>query len=92
MIFTEAARARDMTVLLISNGAKLRPEVIRDLARAGVSNFIISIDAADVEPGFEPEQVITFNAAPPFGRYPQAIDRANFKLDLQRRLESIPGV
>ncbi len=45
----EAAHQRGMTVLLISNGAKLRPDLIRRLAEAGVSNFIISIDAADVE-------------------------------------------
>lgn len=40
------ARARGLTVLLISNGAKLRAPLIHELADAGVSNFIISIDAA----------------------------------------------
>jgi predicted permease len=45
-----------------------------------------------VSPGFDPDGVVTFTASPPFGRYPNAIDRADFNIELQRRLEAIPGV
>jgi len=45
----EAARDQGMTVLLISNGARLTPDKIRQLDEAGVSTFIISVDAASVE-------------------------------------------
>lgn len=45
-----------------------------------------------VSPGFDPEGVLTFTAAPPFAAYPQAIDRVNFAVALQDRLEAIPGV
>ncbi len=40
------ARGQGMTVLLITNGARLRPAMVRELAGAGVSTFIISVDAA----------------------------------------------
>lgn len=50
------------------------------------------VELTNVSPGFEPEGVITFTATPPFGTYPQAVDRANFNAELQRRLEAIPGV
>src|SRR5207245_5332074 len=36
-------------VMLVTNGGLLRPERIRNLVTAGVSSFIISIDAASVE-------------------------------------------
>lgn len=45
-----------------------------------------------VSPGFEADGVLTFTAAPPFGSYPQAVDRANFMSELRGRLEAIPGV
>ena len=38
-----------MKVMLVTNGGLLRSERIRDLIAAGVSSFIISIDAATVE-------------------------------------------
>lgn len=50
------------------------------------------VELNKVSPGFDPDGVITFNATIPFGRYPQAVDRTNFTAELQRRLESIPGV
>jgi len=50
------------------------------------------VELNNVSPGYDPAGVITFNAAPPFGRYPQAVDRANFMTELQRGLETIPGV
>jgi MoaA/NifB/PqqE/SkfB family radical SAM enzyme len=39
----------DMKVMLVSNGALLRPRRIRELADVGLSSFIISVDAADRE-------------------------------------------
>ncbi len=44
-------RASDlkMKVLLVTNGSLLKPHRIRELAEAGVSSFIISIDAATQE-------------------------------------------
>jgi len=50
------------------------------------------IELTNVSPGYDPEGVITFTATPPFGTYPQALDRSNFNNELQRRLEAIPGV
>ncbi|MDA0328110.1 MAG: ABC transporter permease [Gemmatimonadetes bacterium] len=50
------------------------------------------VELNNVQPGFDSAGVLTFNAAPPFARYPQAIDRVGFNLELQRRLEAIPGV
>jgi len=50
------------------------------------------VELTNVSPGFEAEGVVTFTAAPPFGSYPQAVDRANFSAELQRRLEALPGV
>src|SRR5439155_7342283 len=38
-----------MKVMLVTNGGLLRPERIRGLVAAGISSFIISIDAATVE-------------------------------------------
>ena len=47
---------------------------------------------ADVAPGFEPAQVLTFHIGLPASRYeqPQAIDR--FVTDLTTRLRALPGV
>jgi putative ABC transport system permease protein len=50
------------------------------------------VELNSVSPGYDPAGVITFNAAPPFARFPQAVDRANFMVEMQDRLESIPGV
>jgi putative ABC transport system permease protein len=50
------------------------------------------VELRSVEPGYRPEGVLTFSATAPFGRYPQAADRAAFNAEVQRRLESIPGV
>lgn len=50
------------------------------------------IELNNVAPGFDTEGVVTFAATPPFATYPAAIDRANFNIELQRRLETIPGV
>lgn len=50
------------------------------------------VELSNVSPGFEPDGVLTFAAAAPFGSYPQAIDRVNFNRSLQERLEAIPGV
>jgi len=38
-----------MKVMLVSNGALLKPNRIRELAEAGLSSFIISVDAASRE-------------------------------------------
>ena len=46
----------------------------------------------DVSPGYVADGVLTFNATPPFARYPNAVDRVNFQQEFQRRLESLPGV
>lgn len=46
----------------------------------------------NVEPGYDPESVLTFSATPPFGSFPTVEDRVAFGLELQRRLEALPGV
>jgi putative ABC transport system permease protein len=63
-------------VLLVATGLMLRSFV--DLTR--------------VDPGFEAEGVLTFGAAIPFGRYPEASQRADFTRALQAGLEGLPGV
>jgi predicted permease len=50
------------------------------------------VELSRVEPGFEPEGVLTFGAAVPFARYPDAAARADFTRRLQARLEGLPGV
>jgi len=43
------ATERGMSPLLITNGALLKPHRVRELADAGIRQFVISIDAASVE-------------------------------------------
>lgn len=50
------------------------------------------VELTNVSPGFEAEGVLTFTATPPQARYPEADDRARFNLELQRRIEGLPGV
>jgi len=45
-----------------------------------------------VEPGFDPDGVVTFTAPMPVMRYPTSALRADFTNDLGRRLATIPGV
>jgi MoaA/NifB/PqqE/SkfB family radical SAM enzyme len=47
--FTEHAYQMGMKVMLVSNAGLFKPDKIRALHKAGVSSFIISVDAADVE-------------------------------------------
>ena len=50
------------------------------------------VELSRVQPGFDPEGVLTFGAAAPFARYPDAADRADFARRLQDRLAGLPGV
>ncbi|HEX9887621.1 MAG TPA: ABC transporter permease [Longimicrobiales bacterium] len=45
-----------------------------------------------VDPGFEPEGLLTFGVSLPFASYPDARERAQFANRLQERLEGLPGV
>jgi putative ABC transport system permease protein len=45
-----------------------------------------------VEPGFEPEGVVTFSVSPPFLVYFTSAQRTTFMNDLRERLTQIPGV
>ncbi len=45
-----------------------------------------------VEPGFESENVLTFNVPLPFARYTTPEQRSTFSLQLKERLEALPGV
>jgi MoaA/NifB/PqqE/SkfB family radical SAM enzyme len=45
----QSASGLGMKVLLVTNAGLLKPHRIRELAEAGLSSFIISIDAADAE-------------------------------------------
>jgi predicted permease len=49
-------------------------------------------ELARVEPGFDPDGVITFTAPMPAMRYPTSALRAGFTNDLRARLSTIPGV
>ena len=50
------------------------------------------VELSRISPGYEPAGLLTFNAAPPPARYPEVEDRVRFNLELQRRLEGLPGV
>ncbi len=50
------------------------------------------VELSRVSPGYEPDGLLTFTAAPPPARYPEAQDRVRFNVELQRRLEGLPGV
>lgn len=50
------------------------------------------VELSRISPGYEPQGLVTFNAAPPPARYPAAQDRVRFNVELQRRLEGLPGV
>jgi len=45
-----------------------------------------------IDPGFEAESVLTFNAAMPGGRYPTALERHQLQSQFQERLMALPGV
>jgi putative ABC transport system permease protein len=45
-----------------------------------------------VDPGFDAENVVTFNAPIPFLKYPTSALRANFVNEMGERLANIPGV
>jgi MoaA/NifB/PqqE/SkfB family radical SAM enzyme len=47
--FAQRGRDHGMKVMLVTHAGLLRPERIRELAGAGVSSFIISVDAASEE-------------------------------------------
>jgi putative ABC transport system permease protein len=46
----------------------------------------------DVRPGFDANDVLTFELAMPAGRYPTAASRRTFVRELERRLDELPGV
>jgi putative ABC transport system permease protein len=46
----------------------------------------------EVRPGFDAEDVLTFELAMPTSRYPGAADRRTFVRELERRLAELPGV
>jgi predicted permease len=78
---------------LVRNGVVIGEVALSLVLLIGAGLMVRSfVELSNVAPGFEPEGVITFTAAPPFGGYPQALDRANFNMELQRRLETIPGI
>ncbi len=51
-----------------------------------------SIELHRVDPGFDPENVLTFNLQLQNQRYAQPEARANFARELRDRLEALPGV
>jgi len=78
---------------LIRNGVVVGEVALSLVLLIGAGLMVRSFaELASVEPGFDPEGVVTFNAAPPFGRYPQVQDRIAYYTEVQRRLEAIPGV
>jgi putative ABC transport system permease protein len=78
---------------LIRNGVVIVEVALSLVLLIGAGLMVRSFAVlTSVSPGFESEGVITFTAAPPFGAYPQAVDRANYNAELRRRLEALPGV
>ena len=78
---------------LVRNGVIVGEVALSLVLLIGAGLMVRSFVALNnVSPGYETEGVLTFNAAPPFARYPTVEDRVNFQQELQRRLESLPGV
>jgi len=50
------------------------------------------VELSRVDPGYDPDDLVTFTVAIPFNRYPQPSARSELATELQRRFESIPGV
>jgi putative ABC transport system permease protein len=78
---------------LIRNGVVIVEVALSLVLLIGAGLMVRSFaELTSVSPGFEPEGVLTFTATPSFTKYPQAIDRANLAVEMQRRLEALPGV
>lgn len=78
---------------LIRNGIVVVEVALSMVLLIGAGLMVRSFaELAAVDPGYEPEAVLTFSANPPFGNYPNAVDRADFNTRLARELEAIPGV
>lgn len=50
------------------------------------------VELQHVEPGFDPEDVLTFQITVPQAQYPEAAERATFEAQLKRRVAALPGV
>ena len=78
---------------LIRNGVIVGEVALSLVLLIGAGLMVRSFVALNnVSPGFDTDGVLTFRAIVPFARYPNATDRLNFQRELQRRLESLPGV
>lgn len=64
------------TVLLIGAGLMLR-------------SFV---SLSSVEPGYDAEEILTFDVSLPFGRYPGPGDRDRVMTELRRQMAALPGV
>lgn len=78
---------------LVRNGVVVVEVALSLVLLIGAGLMVRSfVELTNVDPGYEVEGLLTFNAAPPFGSYPAPSDRAGFNAELQSRLEAIPGV
>jgi len=50
------------------------------------------VELSRVEPGYDPDDLVTFEVAIPFNRYPQPSARSELAAALRLRMEAIPGV
>lgn len=78
---------------LMRNGVVIVEVALSMVLLIGAGLMVRSfVELTNVSPGFDAEGVVTFNATAPFGAYPQPGDRASFNVEVQRRLEALPGV
>jgi predicted permease len=78
---------------LVRNGVVVLEVALSLVLLIGAGLMVRSfVELANVDPGFDPEGVLTFTATPGFANYPQAADRHAFNEELRRRLEGLPGV
>ena len=61
------------------------------LAAAGLAAKTLAA-LLDVQPGFRPEGVVTFQVPLPSGSYPKDADRARFAREFEAELSALPGV
>ena len=78
---------------LVRNGIVIVEVALSVVLLIGAGLMVRSfVELNRVEPGFDPDGVLTFSADPQFVRYPLPADRWAFSVELRRRIEALPGV
>ncbi len=89
-------RSRSATSALqgmIRNGVVVAEVALSLVLLIGAGLMVRSfVELQRIDPGYEPEGVLTFGLNLPGTRYPETIDRVMFQQQLRRQLLALPGV